>query len=64
MEYFLILAFYVNGQVMFNTNLMPINFNTYQECEAMRVKVEPNLVNSAYPYHLACYKLETKGTDS
>ena len=62
MEYFLIITFMINGNVMFNTNLLPQHFETYEECTS-ELQVAKDFMdnNSPHPYHLGCYKLEPEG---
>lgn len=64
MYYALIVAFIIDGEVKFNSNLLPSFFNTYEECETVRLSVEPKIaLGSPYPYHLSCYRMEAKGSN-
>lgn len=66
MEYLLVVVFFVNGvdnQGQFIDGFMPLQMETYQECEERRKFFDNQLSTTpgVPEYHLACYKMEDEG---
>lgn len=66
MDYMLVVLFFVNGPSqppVFVDGWMPIQFDSYQECEARRefTQEQFDMQGGIPPYILACYEKQAPG---